>query len=508
MNSTLTNNYGSPLITLNTTSHGVMNFSVDVACSGIYSIIGFVIFALFIAYVTRGKLRNKLAILIMGIPLIIVLNIIRISTVLTLGYYYGDEIALQVFHTVGATVLMFIGTLLLLGITEKVFKKPKPLQPCPVCNPTPPNAADRLCSNCGKLLKYPKTKLNHADLAKIVGIAVIVVMLLSIQVPVFALTQGPAQVMIETPSGPQINTTNALLPNITGYNLNYVYRDTAFEQLSGQDASLVYAYGSLNGSMQTVWVGVEIADGMASLHRWETCLVNYPLSQGQQANVNQLDLRDIQIQDNPPVTARYFAFQYKNTNQTQVVLYWYETATFNVNGTTQTKNIKMSLIAYPASPADVQDAENQELPIAIAINNHWQPIKTWTTIALAISQNGISLAAAITVIFAVLIMYSLYLNRAEKLSLLTLYKKLPTQEQQLINAVTNIQKIQIATTKNITTEFQKLTQITITETQIAQKLDDAENMGLITKALKNQNDQPAYTWKTQIPTNKKTFHLF
>ncbi len=499
MNSNLSDTYGSPLITLNSPTHGAMSFSIDVACSGIYSIIGFTIFALFIAYITRGKLRNKLSILIMGIPLIIALNIIRISTVLTLGYYYGDELALQVFHSIGATVLMFLGTLLLLGITEKAFKKPKPPQPCPACNPTPLNTADMLCTSCGKLIKFPKTKLNRADITKIAGIAIMVVMLLSIQVPVFALTQGPAQVMIETPSGPRINVTNALLPNITGYQLDYVYRDTAFEDLSGQEASIVYVYGSLDESKQTIWVGVEISESMSTLHRWETCLINYPLSQGQQAKVTQLDLRDIQIHENPPITARYFAFQYKNTNQTQTVLYWYETATFNVNGTSQTKHVKMSLINYPTSPANVIDAQNQQLPIAIAINSYWEPIKTWTPVALAISQNGLSLAAATTAAFIALIIYSLYLSRREKLTLLNLYRKLPNQDQQLIAAVANAQKTQTATPQGIAAEFQKLTQTTLLEAQVAQKLAQAENAGLIVKTLKNQNDNPTYTWKSQIP---------
>jgi exosortase/archaeosortase family protein len=87
-----------------------MNFSIDVACSGVYSLIGFLIFAVFIAYITRGRLWDKGAILVLGIPLIIALNVIRITTILAIGNAYGDELALQVFHALGATVLMFIGT--------------------------------------------------------------------------------------------------------------------------------------------------------------------------------------------------------------------------------------------------------------------------------------------------------------------------------------------------------------------------------------------------------------
>ena len=320
-----------------------MNFSVDVACSGVYSLVGFLIFAVFIAYISRGKLWSKPIILLLGIPLIIVLNIIRITTILAIGNAYGDQLALQVFHALGATVLMFIGTLILLVTTEKFIKKPNPQQPCPTCNPLPADTIE-FCPTCGKIGKLPKTRLSRADIAKIASIGIIIALLLSIQAPVFALTEGPAQILIQTPSGLQPDTKILPLPNIDGYNLSYVYRDTSFEQLSGEDASLVYAYGSTEPNKPTIWVAVELAQTTGPLHRWETCLINYPISQGLQPKVTQLDLTDIQTQANPPIVGRYFAFQYRSTNQTQVVLYWYETATFNVNNQTQQKQVKISLV--------------------------------------------------------------------------------------------------------------------------------------------------------------------
>ncbi|MBE3116916.1 exosortase/archaeosortase family protein [Candidatus Bathyarchaeota archaeon] len=499
LHATLSTSNVGPVITLLRPDNTTLPFNVDVACSGVYSLIGFLIFAIVIAYITHGKLRNKFAILIMGIPLIVVLNIIRITTILAIGYNFGADLALQVFHTIGATVLMFIGTLLLLAITEKAFKKPKPPQPCPTCNPPQTNPTEPFCSNCGKIFKQLKTKLNKADIAKIVGIALIVVMLLSIQAPVFALTQGPAQVIIQTPSGTDVNTSNSLLPNIPGYSLSYVYRDTAYEQLSGVDAALTYSYTSPNETSSTVWVAIQIAASVSSEHRWETCLINWPLSQGQQATVNQLDLKDIQLQDNPPITARYFAFQYKDTDQTQVILYWYQTATFNTNGTAQTKSVMISIIMYPSSPQGVSEAEAQELPIANAINNYWQPIQTWSTIALAISQNGLALSTGATAILVLLILYAAYLDRKEKLALLNLYRKLPTQNQLIIKAVTNAKNINKPTTQAITLEYQKLSQTPTTETWITQKLNEAENIGLIKKILINKDDNPALAWKNQIP---------
>lgn len=262
--------------------------------------------------------------------------------------------------------------------------------------------------------------------------------MLSIMVPVFALTQGPAQVIIQTPKGTQEGNTQ-ILPQINGYNLSYVYRDTKFEELSGQDASLVYAYGSTESTKPTIWIALEIAQTIGSLHRWETCLYNYPLSQGTQPKVTQLDLRDIQLQANPPLLARYYGFEYRSTNQTQVVLYWFETATFNINGTSQLKHVKMSLIIYPQNSQQIPETEAQLLPIAEAINDYWQPIKTWTTIALTLGQNGLALSAATTILLGAFIIYRVFLNLQEKSSLLTLYNKLPTKNQLLIKAVQNAQ---------------------------------------------------------------------
>jgi len=372
--STITAQYGSPIITITRADQTIMNFSVDVACSGVYSLVGFLIFAVFIAYISRGKLWSKPIILLLGIPLIIVLNIIRITTILAIGNAYGDQLALQVFHALGATVLMFIGTLILLVTTEKFIKKPKPKQLCPTCNPIPTGTPE-FCPTCGKIGKLPKTRLTRADIAKIASIGIIIALLLSIQAPVFALTEGPAQILIQTPSGLQPDTKILPLPNIDGYNLSYVYRDTSFEQLSGEDASLVYAYGSTEPNKPTIWVAVELAQTTGPLHRWETCLINYPISQGLQPKVTQLDLTDIQTQANPPIVGRYFAFQYRSTNQTQVVLYWYETATFNVNNQTQQKQVKISLVAYPKSADEVTQSEALLLPIAKAVNDYWEPKK-------------------------------------------------------------------------------------------------------------------------------------
>ena len=104
--SSLIHEYGNPIVNIIRPDQTVINFTIDIACSGIYSLIGFALFGTFIAYVFRKSLKSKIAILLTAIPLIIILNIIRITIILLIGYHYGNQLALQVFHAFGATILM------------------------------------------------------------------------------------------------------------------------------------------------------------------------------------------------------------------------------------------------------------------------------------------------------------------------------------------------------------------------------------------------------------------
>ncbi len=493
--STISSQYGSPVITITRPDQTFMAFSIDVACSGVYSLIGFVVFACFIAYISRGKLWSKLAILIAGIPLIVALNIIRISTILAIGNSYGDALALEVFHSIGATVLMFMGTLILLATTEKFVKTPKTL-PCFRCSF---NSTDQNCPDCGRVIRQESINWTKFDFVKIGCIILAVFLLVGIQAPVFALTEGPAQIITQTATGVQVNTETYPLPKISGYTLSFVYRDAAFEELAHQDASLIYAYVPVNGSKPTIYVALEIAATTGALHRWETCLVNYPLSEGLKPKVNSLDLRDVQIQDNPPIAARFFAFEYTSTNKTQAVIYWYTTATFSSDNGTQTRHVKLSLIAYPKSAADVREFETMLLSVAKSVSSYWEPTRTWTAVALVLSQNGLSLSAVALILLIGLLFYRFFLYNQEKSSLRIFYGKLSKQKQDLIKAVKTAEAHGNSTTSGIGLELDKITHHENDKKRLETELDEFEHAGLIKKVLINKNDKPFLVWKVNVP---------
>jgi exosortase len=498
--STLSSEYGNPTITITRPDGSTIPFAIDIACSGIYSLIGFVIFATFIAYITRDKTWKKVAIFLIGLPLIYALNIIRITTILLIGYQYGEQIALQIFHLIGGWTLIFLGTLLLLTIAEKALKtnmflKPPSIQPCPKCN-SAENQKESFCLHCGRLIKYPKINPKKQDIAKIATIALAVALLLSIQAPVFALTEGPAQIIIQTPTGEQGNTQ--ILPQMQGYTLEFVYRDKAFEEKAKQDASLVYAYVPKDETKAPIYVAVEIASTLSSLHRWETCLITWPQTHGYQPKVTQLELKDVQILQNPPIIARYFAFQYTSTNQTQTVLYWYETATFTANNTAQQKHVKISLIAYPRTPEETPTIEDQLLPVAEAIANYWQPIKAWTQIALTISQNGPTLTAATATLLAITLAYQKLQNRRERKSNIQLYNKLSEHDKLVIQAAQRAPKGNELTINAIASRYKILAGRNIEIEELIKKLNETEKVGLIKKDITSYGDEPRLTWKTKL----------
>ncbi|MGB9693953.1 MAG: exosortase/archaeosortase family protein [Fervidobacterium sp.] len=499
--STITTEYGNPTITITRPEGTPLNFTVDIACSGIYSLIGFLIFVVFIIYIIRDKLWKRLTLLILGIPLIYLLNIIRITILLTIGYHYGEQLALQIFHLLGGWLLIFLGTLLLLAISEKIFKTQifaPHTEKCPHPDSSSPSLfAESFCFECGRILKPANPKIRKSDIAKIVAITANIILFISIQAPVFALAQTSPIVIIDTPSGQQVSTE--ILPQVSDYELYFWYRDTQFEAKAKQDMSLIYLYEPINESKNYMWVTIEIASTISSLHRWETCLITWPLSKGYQPKVNQIELKDSQIIQNPPIIGRYFVFQYKDTNLTEAVLYWYETAVFTVNLTSQQKYVEISVIAYPETLEELPEVENQMMLMAMEIASYWQPIKLWSQVTMIISQNGANLAAVTGVLaIALICMYLVEDKRQAKVNA-NVYQKLSRINQQTVDIVKKTESSRLTPTlNNIAVTYKETEKKRIAKSQLLRRLLEVEKVGIIKRVIANQNDEPILIWKTKI----------
>ena len=496
----LENQYGTPVIVLQK-PEGLLSFAIDIACAGVYSLIGFTIFSVFAAYIARGPAWKKATLFLAGFPLIYALNITRIIIIVLIGSQYGMETAMQAFHLLGGWVLIFLGTLILLTLSEKIFKtqlftkKPK-TTPCNHCSQNPA-IKQHFCPACGKLLTSVKIRLSKRDITKIFVLIISAILIANLQVPVFALTEGPTKVTLQTPSGEQ--TTTQILPEIQGYATKFIYRDKKFEEIAKQDASLTYAYLPTDETKTPVWVTIEIAKTRSSLHLWEICLITHREKKGYPPVATQLDLRDVQLLENPPITARYFAFQDIKTNLTQVVLYWYENAFFNTGSSQEQEHVKISLIAFAENPEDIPIIEDGLLPFGKAIASYWQPIKTWSQIALVIAQNGNILIMITTMALLGIVMIQVIKNQKEKESNLKVYNKLASEEKLILQAVHQATQKAKPTGKAIASSYQKLAKKPIQLSLLIEKLIAAEEAGLVKTHVISQDDEPVLIWKNHVP---------
>jgi len=501
----LENQYGNPVIILQKPEAFPLIFAIDIACSGMYSLIGFTIFAVFAAYIARGAPWKKTTVFLAGIPLIYSLNITRIIVTVLMGNQYGMEIAIQAFHLLGGGVLILTGTIILLTLSEKIFKiqlyatKPK-ITPCNHCNQNAENKK-HFCTVCGNFLNPMKIELSKRDLTKIFILTISAILIINLQAPVFALTEGPAEVITQSPSREQ--ATTQILPDIPGYTLQFTYRDKEFEQTAKQDASLTYTYAPIDRSQPTIWIILEIAKSRSSLHPWEVCLITYPQTHGYQPQAIQFDLRDVQLIQNPPVIGRFFAFKQSQTksNITQVVLYWYENAVFNTGRGYEQKYAKISLMTFAEKSEDIPIIENKLLPIGKAIANHWQPIKTWSQIALIIAQHGATLTIITIFLLAMTLVYQFVKNRERRRSKLRFFQKLALREDQLVlRAAHEAARKGRSTGNTIASHYQKLAEKSIELELLSKKLHEAEEAGLIKRDITSTEDEPTLVWKSQMPS--------
>jgi exosortase/archaeosortase family protein len=486
----LTYAQGSPIIALYSSSGLPIEFAIEVACSGLYSLLGFTVFTVFASYIIRGAFWKKTIVLLIGFPLIFTLNISRIILIVLIGYWFGQGAAMSVFHIFGGWALVFVGTLFLLFFSEKIFKlkifSPKTkLTSCPHCEKSLEDNQN-FCLSCGKLLRFPRVKASKQETIKIAALILSVFLIASIQVPVFATTHGPAEVVLQTPYGSE---TTQILPKISGYTLKFMYRDKNYESSYGLDAALTYAYIPQNGS-PIVWTTLEISKVWAHLHSWEGCYAIYV----QQGRFAVLDQKDIHLSQNPLIIGRFYSIQVVGHNFTETVLYWSVRTVFDG----EWKYVKISVFV-DVYHTDYAKVEEELLPFGKAIVEYWQPIQSWPLAAIAISRHqSILMPIPIALLLFVSILNVSRKWRDKRLNL-KIYDKLVSDDKLVFQAVHKAAKEGKPTTSAIASAYQKLSGNPIEHSKLLEKLKSAEEAGLIEESIASYDDNPVLIWRSQIP---------
>jgi hypothetical protein len=135
---------------------------------------------------------------------------------------------------------------------------------------------------------------------------------------------------------------------------------------------------------------------------------------------------------------------------------------------------------------------------ATAIAGHWQPTKTWTQIALAISKNGLTLTAISATLLTFIIIFNIAEAERNRRAKTRLYVNLPQEDRQIVDAVRKVQRKIPATTQNIAATLQNAGSTPLDLQSLNNKLVRAEQTGLISRRIFSKNDEPVEAWKPNI----------
>jgi exosortase/archaeosortase family protein len=99
-------------------SHGADQFSLAVgsACSGINSLVGFLIIGAAFNTVFVGRVFSRILWLAAGLVLVGAFNVLRIDLIFVAGWALGESFAIDVLHPVAGIIVFGIGALAMLGI--------------------------------------------------------------------------------------------------------------------------------------------------------------------------------------------------------------------------------------------------------------------------------------------------------------------------------------------------------------------------------------------------------
>jgi exosortase/archaeosortase family protein len=142
-------------------AHGPHKFTLSIgsACSGVNSLLGFLLLAAFALFFLEGLPARRLAWLAVGAVLVWVANILRILALFALGQGFGERAAIAVLHPVAGLVALNLAVACLLRLMPRFHLFWRELEPVhadtPLAQPAPPDhraSASRLVGRIGLLL--------------------------------------------------------------------------------------------------------------------------------------------------------------------------------------------------------------------------------------------------------------------------------------------------------------------------------------------------------------------
>lgn len=96
------------------------SFVVGAACSGLNSVVALATLVVIFIYILEGSLLAKAILLMMAVPIAIVANVVRVSSLLVIAHRFGAEAGMRYFHDYSSLVLFLLAFALLVLVSRIV----------------------------------------------------------------------------------------------------------------------------------------------------------------------------------------------------------------------------------------------------------------------------------------------------------------------------------------------------------------------------------------------------
>ncbi|MDH3852856.1 MAG: tetratricopeptide repeat protein [Nitrosopumilus sp.] len=371
---------GYPVITVQNQAGDQFTWHIGESSSGLYSMVTLSALGLFLGYILGGQIWKRAVIFGLGFLLMFLLNIVRISIMMSLWYYFDENVS-ESFHMISGSLMISLCTFILLIIGTKLFKldlvkslsstgstKDQKLFKIPIFSDYKKDNAHKNFQ-----LKYFIKIIAFVLIAATAILSTVGQEIQATNSESLPTNEKTKTVDLKTIGGGQLTL---LLPEIHNWELDYLYRDIEFERDASMHLALWLQYAADEGVFShskyppVIFGGVEIWD---FVHRWEASLV-WP---GRPA-ATIFEQSDIQILDG--IKGRLVVYQMPNTEQTDAVLYWIKEVSFSNNGNIEKKYVHLVVwsnvdylksIGMIESVDDVQGIEEAFLTLARPMNVYW-----------------------------------------------------------------------------------------------------------------------------------------
>jgi hypothetical protein len=366
--------------------------------------------------------------------------------------------------------------------------------PCPACQPIEQQTKN-FCKNCGRLLVNKTPSVSKTTLGKMLLLLLCcVIAIQSVQAPTFATAKNT----LELSSTSNLQNSTSVLPQIPDYGLSFLYRDVEYENVAGQDASLMYAYFPTNDSHPVIYADIGVASTISNLHNWEVCLISMQTAQGEYPLVTQVESKDISLLENPGLTAQYLVFNNPSpVNTTQMTVYWYEKVPIKDGFITQPKYVRISLIILTQDASDYKKYEPELMAAAQVVAEALEPLKSQAILSLGVPAQQALLAVLIgfLVVTQTAQYYAQQRKRSNMLKIFDNYASV--KEKAVFDTILKLsERNKNVRTRDIVEAVGSKVKKPVNINTVLTVLRRLEDEGFIHKAVASIGNSPVLTWKT------------